>query len=226
MTNTCDVCTYRSYLFDNLNKTEFGLLTLSRKEMFFRKGEIICREGEKINNFYYLKEGLLKVYKTVDARKEQIISISNPLDFIGLLSVFSNFNYIFSVSALENSSICIIELDALKKLIQSNGEFAMTLLEKMSKMNDQILETRLLINLKNLRGRTAYIILMFAKDIYKSKKFDLPVSRKEIAELIDMRTENVIRILSELRNDGIIKIEGKSIEIIDQKRLESISEFG
>jgi CRP/FNR family transcriptional regulator len=226
MTNTCDVCTYRSYLFDNLNKKEFGLLALSRKEMFFRKGEIICREGEKINNFYYLKEGLLKVYKTVDARKEQIISITNPLDFIGLLSVFSNFNYIFSVSALESSSICIIKLDALKKLIQSNGEFAMTLLEKMSKMNDQILETRLLINLKNLRGRTAYIILMFAKDIYKSKKFDLPVSRKEIAELIDMRTENVIRILSELRNDGIIKIEGKSIEIIDQKRLESISEFG
>ena len=92
MTNTCDVCTYRSYLFDNLNKTEFGLLTLSRKEMFFRKGEIICREGEKINNFYYLKEGLLKVYKTVDARKEQIIRISNPKDLSGLFIVFSNFN--------------------------------------------------------------------------------------------------------------------------------------
>jgi len=226
MTNTCDACIYRSYLFDNLNNNEFGQLTLSRKEIFFRKGDTICREGEKINNFYYLKEGLLKVYKTVDTRKEQIISITKPLDFIGLLSVFSNSNYIYSVSALESSSICIIELDTLKELIQSNGEFAMTLLEKMSKMNDQILETRLLINLKNLRGRTAYIILMFAKDIYKSKKFDLPVSRKEIAELIDMRTENVIRILSELRNDGIIKIEGKSIEIIDQKRLESISEFG
>ena len=96
----------------------------------------------------------------------------------------------------------------------------------MSKMNDQILNTRLNINLKNLRGRTAYIILMFSKEIYKNNKFELPVSRKEIGELIYMRTENVIRILSEFRNDNILKIEGKGIEIIDIDRLEQISEFG
>jgi CRP/FNR family transcriptional regulator len=64
------------------------------------------------------------------------------------------------------------------------------------------------------------------KEIYRSERYDIPVSRKEIAELIEMRTENVIRILSELRKDKIIHIEGKSIEILDLHRLEQISEFG
>ena len=38
------------------------------------------------------------------------------------------------------------------------------------------------------------------------KNFDLPVSRKEIGELIGMTTENVIRIFSEFRRDEISQI--------------------
>lgn len=226
MNNLCEVCIYRSFLFDNLDKKEFTLLTLSRKEVNFKKGEIIYKEGDKIDQFLYLKEGLMKVYKTLGDRKEQIIGVTKPMDFIGLLSVFSNTTYSFSLSALEDSSICTIDLSAIKKLIKGNAEFAFTLLEKMSTMNDQLLHNRLAINLKNLRGRTAYILLMFANEIYNSNKYELPVSRKEIAELIDMRTENVIRILSEFRNDGILRIEGKKIEILDMLRLQQISDFG
>jgi CRP/FNR family transcriptional regulator len=225
MENSCELCIYRSFLFDNLDKKEFALLTLSRKELEFKKGAIICREGEKINSFLYLKQGLLKIYKNVDHRREQIIGITKPRDFIGLLSAFNEKTHLYSISALEDSSICIIDIEAIKNLIVKDGSFALTLLGKMSKINDQILGTRLDINLKNLRGRTAYILLMF-KEIYRSERYDIPVSRKEIAELIEMRTENVIRILSELRKDKIIHIEGKSIEILDLHRLEQISEFG
>ena len=80
--------------------------------------------------------------------------------------------------------------------------------------------------MKNLRGRIAYILLLFANDIYKTDAFDLPLSRKEIAQLIDMTTENVIRILSEFRKDEIIRINGKNIEILNKKSLNRISEHG
>ncbi|HNY09586.1 MAG TPA: helix-turn-helix domain-containing protein, partial [Tenuifilaceae bacterium] len=52
-----------------------------------------------------------------------------------------------------------------------------------------------------------------------STRFNLPVSRREIAELIDMRVENVVRILSEFRRDRIILIEGTYIEILDEEKL-------
>ena len=226
MSKSCEVCIYRSFLFDNLSKEEFGILSLSRNEKRYKKGDLIVREGDTIKNFTYLKEGLLKVFKTINNRKEQIVGITKPKDFIGLLSAFSKSTNLYSISALEDSEVCVIETEVVRNLVRSNGDFAITMLEKMSAINNHILSTRLSINLKNLRGRTAYIILLFAKEIYKNLKFDLPVSRKEIGELIEMRTENVIRILSELRNDGIISIEGKRIEIHDIKRLEQIAEFG
>ncbi|MCD6200582.1 MAG: winged helix-turn-helix domain-containing protein, partial [Bacteroidales bacterium] len=50
--------------------------------------------------------------------------------------------------------------------------------------------------------------------------------RKEIAELIHMRTENVIRILSEFRKDRIIEIEGKLIRILEKDKLQQIAEYG
>ena len=59
-----------------------------------------------------------------------------------------------------------------------------------------------------------------------SNKFVLPISRREIAELIDMRTENVIRIMSEFRKDGLIKINGHIIEVINPEMLLKVSDAG
>ena len=56
--------------------------------------------------------------------------------------------------------------------------------------------------------------------------FDLPVSRKEIADYIGMSTANVIRTMSDFKKDGIIKIFGKTIEIVDLNKLEIISKRG
>lgn len=58
------------------------------------------------------------------------------------------------------------------------------------------------------------------------ERAEMPISRKEIAELIGMTTENVIRILSEFKKEEIIRIEGKEIEILDFDRLQMISDRG
>ena len=79
---------------------------------------------------------------------------------------------------------------------------------------------------KNLKGRVAHVLIYFAQYVYRSHEFELPVSRREIADYIGMTTENVIRTLSEFRRDKIIKIYGKDIMISDIKRLENISERG
>ena len=96
----------------------------------------------------------------------------------------------------------------------------------MSSISDQVLKTQIDLTGKQLRGRIAYVILLFADQIYQSRLFDLPISRKEMGDLIEMRTENVIRILSEFRKDGILRIDGKRFEILNMELLRKISELG
>ncbi|MCK4829443.1 Crp/Fnr family transcriptional regulator [bacterium] len=201
-------------------------MNLNKNEIVIEKGEIIYQEGEKINHLVYLKEGLVKLYKTGPGRSQQIISIATPRDFIGLLSVFSNTEYLYSLAALEDSSLCMIDLDVIKKIILQNGKFALNLIEKMNRISDVVLSNKVELGIKQLRGRIAHILLMFADQIYRSDIYELPVSRKEVGELIDMRTENVVRILSEFRKDQLIGIEGKKIEIKNKSMLKKISELG
>jgi CRP/FNR family transcriptional regulator len=122
--------------------------------------------------------------------------------------------------------VCFVDLKVIKKLIAANGVFALDFFERISTVADSVIKTRIDINTRQLRGRIAYILLFFAKHIYSENQFNLPISRKEVAELIDMSTENVIRVLSEFRKDDLIQIEGKKIEVLDINRLEKIYEHG
>jgi len=225
-TSDCKACPYRSMIFENLNTDQLKRVNEYRNERIYEKGEIICNQGDVIDSFLYLKTGLVKIYRESVDFKPQIISIAKPLDFIGLLGIFSRDTYPFSISCIDESVICFVDLKVIKELIKEDGNFSLVFLEKMSKISEDIWQSRLDLSKKNLRGRIAYILLDFSKKIYKSNEFDLPISRKELAELIDMTTENVIRIMSEFRKDGIIHITGKTIAIQDEERLIQISLHG
>jgi len=222
----CVDCKLKSLLYKHLSNDEMTSMCYSKAEKPYKKGETIIEEGTAIDNFVYLKEGLVKLFKRIDNTKSQIISIAKPFDFISLLSVFSNNTYNFSVSALEDSTVCIVDLKLIKDLIRKNGSFALDIIEKMNIASDSIINSYLERNRKNLRGRIAYILLYFSDEIYKKEKFEIPVSRKEIAELIEMTTENVIRVMAEFRKDNIIQINGKEITILNKEMLVKICNAG
>ena len=223
---SCASCDFRDVVFSYLNDQSVEDLCDHKTEQFFRKGEIINHEGEKISNFKYLKSGLVKLYRRTPNGEEQVITITRPFEFVSNMSIFSEDKYQYSVSALEDSVVCMVKLDFIKELFLKNGGFAMGLLTKISRINDKIISQTLDIRQKNLIGRVAFVLLYFTNEIYKSRVFDLPVSRKEIADYIGMSTANVIRTLSDFKKEGIIRVFGKTIEVVDVGKLEIISKHG
>lgn len=222
----CENCEFREVIFSTLDEESVKKLCDFKEEHSFRKGEIINHEGEKISDFKYLKTGLVKLYRRSTTGEEQVITITRPFEFVSNLSIFSEERYRYSVSALEDSVVCSVRLDFVKELFRLNGEFAIGLITRISKINDKIISQTLDIRQKNLAGRVAYVLLYFMEEIYRSRVFDLPVSRKEIADYIGMSSANVIRTLSDFKRDGIIKVFGKTIEIDNIQKLEIISKRG
>jgi len=222
----CEKCDLKELFFENVEDQMIELVCNTKIEKSFKQGEVIIEEGSSIDNFIYLKSGLVKLFKPGGDEKGQIIMIAKPFDFVSLLSVFSDDKYNYSVTALEDSVTCNIKLDDIKNMIHTNGDFALSIMKKMSSVSDMIILESLTLRKKNIHGRVAYILLFFADQIYETDYFELPLNRREIAEFIGKTTENVIRTLSEFRKDGIIKIFGKSIEIIDKEKLKQVSDFG
>ena len=222
----CSDCAFRSLLFDNVTEGELDQLDQNKVEKRYPKGETIVSEDDPIQEFLYLKKGLVKLTKSDESGKEHIICLCKPMNFIGFLSVFSNRSYQYSIQAIEDSIVCFINMDTIRETIRTNGEFGLEVLEKVNSISDNIIQKRVMIASKQMRGRIAYILMYFSKEIYMNTKFNLPLSRKEIAQLIDLSTENVIRMLSEFRKDGIIKIDGNDIEILDFPMLERLTKIG
>lgn len=222
----CGECGFRSAVFNCLTNDQIQILSEGKDLIKTEKGETIVSQGEEIKSFAFLRIGLAKLTRTTQDGKEQLVGIARPRDFVGLLSLFSSPVHRYSITTIEDSEFCIVDFSKVMELVKSNGTFAQSLLEKISQVADILLSTRLELNSRQLRGRIAYILCYFAQDVYNNKRFNLPVSRKEIGELIDMRVENVVRILSEFRKDGIIKIEGTTIEVINPEKLNWIKKHG
>ena len=223
---TCELCELRELFMVNLDETNMNIICDGKVEKEYLAGETILKEGTLIKDFTYLKSGLVKLFRSDPSGKEQIITIAKPMDYVSLLSVFSNKHYNYSVTALEDSVTCNLKMDDIRSLISKDGKLALNLLGKMSRVADTIILESLEIRKKHLKGRVAYLLIYFARTVFYAEEFELPLTRKEMAEYVGMTTENVIRTLSEFRRDGILKIYGKTIQIANMESLQSISEFG
>lgn len=228
MATKCDCiqCELKSAFFMSFNSEEQAIFCEEREELSFPRGEAVFREGDEVTYFYYLKSGLVKLYKTDEAGTDQIITIARPFDFVSLLGVFSETHHSYSVTAIEDSVVCCINIRRIREIALKNGLFSMNLMEKIGAISNKIIQEGLDIRKKHTHGKVAYILLKFSKSIYQNSVFDLPVSRREIAENLGMTTENVIRTLSEFRKEKLIRINGREIEILDADTLERISSYG
>jgi len=79
---------------------------------------------------------------------------------------------------------------------------------------------------KQIWGKIADVLLEMSDQIYNSDVFTLPVNQEDMGNLIDASRESISRLLSEFEKDGIIKMSGKKVEIINKKSLVLISTNG
>ncbi len=222
----CERCELRSAFFESFREDEVESFCRNKQETFHHRGDFIFREGDEVVSFSYLKSGLLKLFKTLPNGKDQIITIAGPFDFVSLLGVFTISHQTYSVSALEDSVICHIDIKEVKHILRNNRLFSLNLMERLGMLSNKIIQESMEIRRRHSHGKVAYILLKMSRELYMNPTFDLPVSRREIAEYIGMTTENVIRTLSEFRKDKIIRINGREIEIMDMESLDRISSFG
>jgi len=222
---SCANCHIKTIFFESLlDAKELEKYCDARSEITIRAGESIIKQGDTIKSFKYLYEGLIKLHRTNNNGTEQIISFGKPMDFVSIHNIFSNDKYNYSVTALEDTVVCKFDLNVIRELITSNGVFAQKIIETTNKSSNRILTDSLNLISKSMYGKVASVLLFFNEEIYFSPAFELPISRKEIAQYTGLTIETVIRVISSFRRDRLIKVYGKQIEIIDKDALVAIFE--
>lgn len=193
--------------------------------VLFRKHQIICKQGSEVSSAIYLVEGSAKLYIEGLNNRNIILYILTPQSYIGLLSFFETPRYSYSVTALEDTRVCMVDLEFIKKLYIADHEFLIRLNQAFGKSVASIMSKIITLNQKNIRGRIADSLL-YLSNLYKADQFSISLTRRELGELSAISEENTVRLLTELRNEGIIDLNGKDVSILDRNLLEKISELG
>ncbi len=223
--SSCDSCEAKCDLSLTFTKTGQNANDMNPLHAIIKKNDVICKQGTAVTHAIFLRKGCVKLYIEGLNNRNIILYILKPPAYIGLLSFFESPYYSYSVAALEESEVCFIELDLVKKLYVENLDLLLILNKAFGKSVSNIMRKIISLNQKQIRGRFAEN-LIYLSDIHESKAFNLGLTRKEIGEMIAVSEENTVRLLTEFAKENIIAINGRNIEILDLPLLKKISEVG
>ncbi len=223
---SCRDCSDKSCATAVLDNNEMDSIFRNRYINEIKKGTHILNEGSPTSHIIYLRSGMIKEYIQRPDQQDQIIQIILPHSYLGLTSIFGDKVNHYSYSALTDLRLCYIDIDIFTNLIKNNGNFAFEILTSVGR--DSLRSFHRFINQSNKKvyGRVADILIYFSKVIFLSERFQIPLTRSEIADMIGASRESTGRVLAKLKGDGIIDIHGKNIIVNDMVKLEMISRYG
>jgi CRP/FNR family transcriptional regulator, polysaccharide utilization system transcription regulator len=215
----------KSTVFKHLSDTELDKLPLEGGPDRYKRGAVIYEEGGRINGFYVVCRGIIKIYKTGFDGKDQIIRFAKPGDVMGFRSTITGELACTTTKTIEDADITYIPGELVKSLVKTNGEFAMDLLQiacmELGEANDYITD----IAQKTVRERLAEVLiqLKWTFDLDREKFLNISLTREELASIVGTATESVIRLLSEFKQDKLIELHGRRIKLLEEAKLIKIS---
>jgi len=222
----CTISSHYYKCFDKLTEEERKSIERQSVTIKYKKGEIICKQGSFVSQVMYVEKGLVKVFLD-NGKNSLVLKIIPDGNLLDLASVSKEFNtYQYSAMAYIDSEIKQIDINAFRELLNTNSEFAKEVIDVLSANSVQIYGRFFCLTHKQAFGRLADIILCLSELIFKMKEFELPLSRKDLAELSGMSSETVIRILKKFNEEGLISMNGKTFTVHDYDRLQQISDKG
>lgn len=197
-----------------------------RKNFIAKKGEQIIKEGEQVAGVYFVVQGNVKVHKHWGDR-ELILRFANTGKIFGHRGLGTQSSvYPISATALEETSLCFLDLEFFKATLKVNHDFAFNLLlfyadelqESEKKMRN--------LALMSVKGRLAVALLHLKEQfgLNAAGCLDLELSKQDLSAFIGATYETVFRMTTELVTEKLISLSGKHITILDEEKLRSLTQ--
>jgi CRP-like cAMP-binding protein len=192
----------------------------NRQTLHVNKGEEFIKEGEKVTGVYFVYEGAVKVHKKW-GEKELIVRFARKGDIVGHRGLGNDIYYPVSATAIEPGIVCFIEIDFFLSSLRVNQDYLFQLM--MFFAEELKVSERKMRNLAHMpvKGRVAQALLTLQEKfgIKENGFIDLTLSRQDLASYTGATYETVFRVLNELVEENLVKLSGKSIAILDKKKL-------
>lgn len=218
----CNSCSNKDCLIQKHLSSEIVQKLIQKKSTIAcKKGQQFILEGAPINGLFFVQNGKSKVFKTGIYGKEQILRFVKNGEIIGHRGFGISNHYSISAVALENTILCNFSNEVLNELLlkipKLTYDFMLFYAEELNKSESKVKS----IAQMTVREKVIDTILYIHRKFGENPKglLNIQLSRKEIADFAGTTDEQVIRTISSLKKEELLKASGKQIGIINVSNL-------
>lgn len=187
-----------------------------------RRGEHLFRAADTFHSVYAVRSGALKTYALSEDGEEQVTGFYLPGEVVGMDGVSTNY-HVSSAKALDTSSVCEIPFDTMEELSLRIPSLQHHFFSLMSQEIKADREVHMLLSKKSAEERIAALLLsLSARAAHRGlsdQHLRLPMARNDMANYLGLAVETVSRIFTRLHNTGVLRVEGREVDILDRDRL-------
>lgn len=206
-------------LFSGLSQTELEEIARITKMQEIKKRQPIYLPGDPSNTIFLLKKGRVKIASSSATGKEVTFEILGPGEIFGELDALEGSPHEMAAEALDDVVICAIRREDFDRYLQKHPELNVRL-TKLIGFKFRRLESRIEdLVCRDTPARLAHLLLDLSKTASSSQgpgiRLLAKLTHHEMANLIGCARETVSTIIGQFRDEGLIKIDGRSITIVN-----------
>ena len=224
-----DCPVWKKSLFKDFDQELLGWLAAKRKLVKLKRKDVLFAQGQHVDGLYCHMNGLAKVVQKDESGDLLFSRLVFPGDTSGHRSLFVESDYKGTADVVSNQlQACYISKEDILYLLSHNAAFAKNLVVKISMDGMKSEQEQISARRQSVRGRLATLLCKLCEadsETIGNNRLMLKsnLTKRDIAGFLAVANETVIRLMSELKTEGIIDSQGKKIIIRDLPRLKELA---
>lgn len=198
------------------------------KPQVYKKGEVILRGDEIPSGVYFLNKGFVRTYSFSENGDEFTFIIYRKNDFFPIVWTFNETRKPYFIETITQSIIYKRDREEFIEFLKNNPDIFLYIVSKIARRFDGLLERMEHMAFGNAYKKVCSILFVlserFGKEVNnKNIVIEMPLTHKDIANLLGVARETVSVEIAKLKKDKIIKNSGKHIYILNIRKLKEDS---
>ncbi|WP_293786128.1 Crp/Fnr family transcriptional regulator [uncultured Aeromicrobium sp.] len=211
-------------LFNGLDETASAALESSMEAASLRRGEILFNEGDEGDKLYVVISGKIKLGRTSPDGRENLLAILGPGQMFGELSFFDPGPRSATATAVTDASLKSLGHDALSPVLNNHPDVAKALLNQLAGRLRRTNEVVGDMVFSDVPGRVSKALLdladRFGREAEDGIYVNHDLTQEELAQLVGASRETVNKALADFASRGWVRLEPRSVVILDLERLQ------
>jgi CRP/FNR family transcriptional regulator len=210
-------------LFAALDGDTAELLVAALTTRSVVRGHVVFEEGDTGDRLFIVLDGKMKISRAAADGRENLLAVLGPGEMFGELSLFDPGPRTATASAVTDSTLASLDHDDLRPLLLDQPGVAVQLLRALAQRLRRTNEAMADLVFSDVPGRVAKALLDLAERFGDEEADGVRVrhdlTQEELAQLVGASRETVNKALSEFANRNWLRLEGRSVLLLDRERL-------